>query len=290
MNLLIQAAVAFAIALAAFFWRRAKKASVTASGGNKRALFLPTALLICSLWFATGRLLGALLPSKGEGLHVEIFPGKLNVFGLSISSSIAYTWGLMAGVLLLAVLFRLFVVPRFRDVPRGLQNLVEGSIEAVDRFTRGQLHVATDALACYMFTLVILIMGADVVELLGYRPPTADLVMTLSMGLVTFILINYYSIKEKGVRGRVKDLASPTPFIMPVRILVDFATPVSLACRLFGNILGGMIVIDLLKYALGAFGVGLTPLAGLYFNVFHPLIQTYIFITLSLTFINEAVE
>jgi len=68
------------------------------------------------------------------------------------------------------------------------------------------------------------------------------------------------------------------------------AVPVSLACRLFGNMLGGMIVMDLLKTSLGGYAVGLTSLAGLYFNLFHPLIQTYIFIILTLTFINEATE
>ena len=66
--------------------------------------------------------------------------------------------------------------------------------------------------------------------------------------------------------------------------------PVSLACRLFGNMLGGMIVMDLLKSSLGGYAVGIPAVAGLYFNLFHPLIQTYIFVILSLTFINEAAE
>jgi F-type H+-transporting ATPase subunit a len=127
-------------------------------------------------------------------------------------------------------------------------------------------------------------------ELLGIRPPTADLLMTFSMATITFCMINYYGIKEKGVKGRIKSLASPSAVILPIRILTDVAIPVSLACRLFGNMLGGMIVMDLLKIALGPNGIGLPPVAGLYFNVFHPLIQTYIFVTLSLTFINEAVE
>jgi F-type H+-transporting ATPase subunit a len=73
-------------------------------------------------------------------------------------------------------------------------------------------------------------------------------------------------------------------------VLSDIASPVSLACRLFGNMIGGMIVMELLYLALGSFGVGIPAVAGLYFNVFHPLIQAFVFITLSLTFINEAAE
>ena len=133
-------------------------------------------------------------------------------------------------------------------------------------------------------------IGCALTELFGKRPPTADLIVTLSMGLCTFFLINYYGIRLKGFGGRIKTLASPSPVIMPMKMLSDVAIPVSLACRLFGNMLGGMIVMDLLKNSLGGYAVGVTSLAGLYFNLFHPLIPTYIFITLSLTFIYEAVE
>ena len=75
-----------------------------------------------------------------------------------------------------------------------------------------------------------------------------------------------------------------------MKLVSDIAVPVSMACRLFGNMLGGMIVMELLYSALGAFAIGIPSIVGLYFNVFHPLIQAYIFITLSLTFIDEAME
>ena len=127
-------------------------------------------------------------------------------------------------------------------------------------------------------------------ELFRLRPPTADITMTFSLAFMTFLLINIYGIKKKGVFGRIKSLASPTPIVFPFRIVSDLAIPVSMACRLFGNMLGGMIVIDLLYMALGGNAVGIPSVFGLYFNAFHPLIQTYIFVTLTLTFINEAIE
>ena len=114
--------------------------------------------------------------------------------------------------------------------------------------------------------------------------------MTLAMALITFVLINYYGIRKKGVLGRIKSLGKPNPVIFPIKVLSDIAVPVSLACRLFGNMLGGMIVMDLLYMALGNAAIGFPSVLGLYFNVFHPLIQTYIFVTLTLTFIGEAVE
>ena len=74
------------------------------------------------------------------------------------------------------------------------------------------------------------------------------------------------------------------------RAIAEIAIPVSMACRLFGNMLGGMIVMDLIYSALGNGAIGLPSLAGLFFHVFHPLIQAFIFVTLTLTFINEAIE
>ena len=133
-------------------------------------------------------------------------------------------------------------------------------------------------------------IGCAVAELFGYRAPTSDITMTFAMSLITFALINYYGLKKKGVGGRIKSLASPTPIVFPMKIVSDIAVPVSMACRLFGNMLGGMIVMELLYSALGAFAIGIPSIIGLYFNVFHPLIQAFIFVTLTLTFINEAIE
>lgn len=59
---------------------------------------------------------------------------------------------------------------------------------------------------------------------------------------------------------------------------------------MFGNMLGGMIVMDLLYNALGSYAIGIPSVVGLYFNVFHPLIQAFIFITLTLSYIEEATE
>ncbi len=82
----------------------------------------------------------------------------------------------------------------------------------------------------------------------------------------------------------------PKAIIAPFKLLSDLAVPISLACRLFGNMLGGLVVVELIYFALGAFSVGIPAVLGLYFNAFHPLIQFFIFINLSLTFIGEAVE
>ena len=226
------------------------------------------------------------------GIHVEVelFAQRIDIMGISFSRTNITMWIISAVIIVLCVLFRLLVFPKFTEEnPKGLQNAIEFAIEAVDNFVKGAVgeHLPGN-LPAYMLSIALFMVGSAMSELFGQRPPTADLVVTLSMGLSTFFLINFYAIRMKGVGGRLKSLASPTPILFPMKVLSDVAVPVSLACRLFGNMLGGMIVMHLLQNSLGGYAVGVTTLAGLYFNLFHPLIQTYIFIILSLTFINEA--
>ena len=176
------------------------------------------------------------------------------------------------------------------DKPKGVQNFLEILVGGISDYASDKGGHLGDGLSSYLFSLAALMLVCAFIELFGVRSPTADITMTFAMALITFFLINYYGIKRKGVKGRLNSLASPTKIVFPMKIISDIAVPVSLACRLFGNMLGGMIVMDLLYSALGNFGLFIPSVVGLYFNVFHPLIQAFIFITLSLTFMNEAVE
>jgi len=191
----------------------------------------------------------------------------------------------MAVVRVLALAFRIFAVPRMKDEPHGLQNAVEVAVEYVRKYTESKVGDLGDGLPSFLFAIVVFMVGCAAVELFGFRAPTADITMTFALALTTLFCINYYGFKKKGLGGRLKRY-----FPNVMNFVSDIAAPVSLACRLFGNMLGGMIVMDLLYSAMGNAAIGFPSLAGLYFNLFHPLIQTYIFITLSLTFIGEAVE
>lgn len=258
---------------------------------KKRSKLL-LALTIIAAWFLVGTAITAVWHGE-SGLSVEfqMFSERVEIFGFSFAKTSVLMWVITAIVLVLGLIFRFIVFPRFDpDKPKGFQNVMELAVEATENFTKNTVGDYSQTLAPYMFSLAVFMIMCAASELLGYRPPTSDLIVTLAMGLMTFVLINYYGIKKKGLAGRVKSLAKPTPVIFPMKILSDVAVPVSLACRLFGNMIGGMIVMDLLKSVLGGYAAGIPAVAGLYFNLFHPLIQTYIFVILSLTFINEAIE
>ncbi len=248
-------------------------------------------LAIVGGWLFLSLLLTAAFGNERETLDVSLFSNTVfSLHGIPVSESVLGSWIVIAIVLVFGLFFRFYFVPRFQDKPTGLQNVMELIVDTVKNYTGTTSDVLSSALVSYIMAIGLLMVGAAVLELFGFRAPTSDLFMTGSMALVTLVFINYYGIKKKGLMGRVKSLAEPTPIIFPFELISMIATPISMACRLFGNMLGGMIVIDLLYYALGTYSVGLPAVFGLYFNVFHPLIQAYIFITLTLTFIREAVE
>ncbi len=264
----------------------------------KRKKTLSFAGIVISVWFAIGVFV-TWFSGKKSGLHIEFSMfgerSAVELLGLKLSVTTLYTLAILVIVTILCIVFRLFVFPKFKEEPKGLQNILELCVEAVEDFCiKATDEKAGKSLAPYMFSLAIFLIMSAGLELLGLRAPTSDLAVTFSMGLLTFILLNVYGIRKLGIGGRLKSMGGSIklmrPIMIPLKIVSDIAVPVSLACRLFGNMLGGMIVMELLKGALGGYAAGIPGVAGLYFNLFHPLIQAYIFITLSLTFIDEAME
>ena len=278
-----------------FFWRRQIVSKQNADEPQpkkaKRLKSFATLLAVVGAYLLVTRLIDLIFGSgERHGIEFSLWPERVDFFGFSLSLTVIYGWFLTAALTILALIFRITVVPRFKSIPSGAQNLIEYIVETVQKYVSSQTHGTGELLCSYILSIGALMVGSAFLELFRLRSPTSDITMTFALAIMTFILINANGIKRNGVGGRLKSLASPTPVVFVFRFVSEFALPVSLACRLFGNMLGGMIVMDLLYSALGNGAVGIPSLAGLFFNVFHPLIQAFIFITLTLTFINEATE
>lgn len=286
------AAVGLAVGLIGYFASRSAARLPEATKKQKKKSKLFFVLTLIAAWFLVGTVITTFShPSEEAGIEFEMFSERVSLFGTTFAKTSVVMWVITAIIFVLSLVFRFVVFPRFdADKPKNaFQNIMEISVEATENFTNGIVGKYSVALAPYMFTLAVFMIFCAMSELFGYRPPTSDLIVTFSMGIITFVLINYYGFKKKGF-GRLADFAKPNPIMVPMKIISDIAVPVSLACRLFGNMVGGMIVMELLKSALGGYSAGIPAVAGLYFNLFHPAIQAYIFVILSLTFINEALE
>jgi len=287
--------ISIPVILWGYFWRRriiaVYASDIETTKKTKRLKTLAIMIAVIGVYIMLTRLISIIFhPEEHFDLEFSLWPERVEVLGFSLSVTIIYTWVAMALLIIASILLRLTIVNRFEELPRGAQNIIETVAEAVGKYTNAQAHGTGEFLCSYILSIASLMLMSAFLELFRLRPPTADITMTFALAFMTFIFINVYGVRRKGGIGRLKSLASPTPVVFVFRVISEIAIPISMACRLFGNMLGGMIVIDLLYMALGSNAVGIPSVAGLYFNVFHPMMQTFIFITLTLTFINEAIE
>lgn len=223
-----------------------------------------------------------------EDIKESLFPRELfNVLGISISDSAFSGFLVVAFLLIVAAIIRIFFIPRFKNVPSGFQMFLEWIVTSFDNMSRNITGHLAGFLGPYTFGTSAYICFGVLIEMTGLRPAIADINACVALALCTFILINTLAIKEHGVGGRVKYYFKPVKFAAPIKLLTDCAVPVSMTFRLFGSILSGMIMMELiyavLPYVLPAV---LTPL----FTLFHAFIQSYVFAALTLTFIAEATE
>lgn len=231
------------------------------------------------------------------------------------------------------VLGLLFILPFRRvarrastGVPRGLQSFVELMVEFVDSQVKDTFHgrsklIAPLALTIFCWVFLMNFMDLVPVDLLpalatlvgvNYLKvvPTTDLNATFAMSLTVFILIFYYSIVIKGPGEFAKEVLTVPfgPWLAPVnvlfRVIEEFAKPISLALRLFGNLYAGELIFILIAlFTLGAtlesFGVGTIVgfiaqvLLGLVWAIFHILIitlQAFIFMMLTTVYLSMAHE
>ena len=88
---------------------------------------------------------------------------------------------------------------------------------------------------------------ANVIGLFGFKPPTKDLNCTIALALMSIILVEAAGIRAKGVKKWAKGFTQPVAIITPINILEIFIRPFSLCLRLFGNVLGAFVIMELIK-------------------------------------------
>lgn len=210
--------------------------------------------------------------------------------GINITQTHVNTWIIIA-VLTVIALFLNAKIKKFKEVPDSkLQNIVELLVDFFGNFTASTMGEKNRGFCYFYGPLFVFILMCNLSGLVGLRPPTADLGTTLAFGLTTFFMIHGFGVKTKGP-GYFKMLLEPVPLLLPLNLIGEIATPVSLSFRLFGNILGGTIIMGL-YYAMMPWllTLGFPAVFHLYFDVFAGALQTLIFVMLSMTFVSSAME
>lgn len=203
--------------------------------------------------------------------------------GIPVPDSCVVTWIIMAVLVVLSIIF----THKLKKVPTGKQCLIEIGITKLNDFFLGILGPHGKKYLPILETLIIYIGFSNIIGVFGFVPPTKDINVTAALAGIAIILIQVTSIVEKGGFGWIKGFAKPMAIMVPINILELVTRPLSLCMRLFGNVLGAFVVMELIKICVP---VGLPVVFSLYFDIFDGFIQAYVFVFLTSLFMSEAME
>ena len=132
------------------------------------------------------------------------------------------------------------------------QAVAEMGATALLNFVRNNMGTEFDHYIPLVGTIFISSVVSNLISLLGIWSPTADLMTELAWALVVFVLITYHKIKSSGIGGYLKGFLDPIFVMAPINVMSECFTPISMACRHFGNILSGTVISALIYGALTA--------------------------------------
>lgn len=226
----------------------------------------------------------ALVSNLVEELNCEVL-FKIPLFGgIPVTESVVVTWIIMA-VLLLACLI---LVRNLKvENPGKKQILLESCVKWLYDFFDDTMEGEGREYYFYLMTVLLYIGFSNIIGVFGFKPPTKDLNVTATLAIMSIILIEAAGIRKKGTKGWLKSFGQPMAIILPINILELFIKPLSLCMRLFGNVLGAFVIMELLKMVVPPV---LPAVFSCYFDLFDGLIQAYVFVFLTSLFIKEAIE
>lgn len=269
----------------------ATEATKKPSGGK-------TVWLILGILVIVNLVVGYLLAPRQVELHhapvVQLpnFLAFLGVPGEWMPPYLTFTWLVMGILVVMGVLG----TRALRPVPGPLQNFVEVIIEAFGGLLDQMIGRHGRQFLPFIGTAGLFILTSNLVgNIPGFQPPTANLNTTVALAVTVFLYYNYCGIRKHGLLNYLKHFCGPVwwlaPLMFPIELIGHLARPVSLSIRLFGNIFGEESVIVILVSLLWLVMPYLIYLGiMLPLSLFTSVVQTFVFIMLSMVYIAGAVE
>jgi len=199
-------------------------------------------------------------------------------YTVHISEAIVVTWIIMAALILISFLLTRNL--KVHNISKR-QAAVELIVTKLTGLVEGMVGHKGKEYVTYLTTLLLFIGLANTIGIFGFKSPTKDMTVTIALALMSIILVQIACIKTRGFKKWLKS------FTNPINILDLITRPLSLCMRLFGNVLGAFVIMELLKFVVPIF---LPAVFCLYFDIFDGLLQAYVFVFLTSLYISEAVE
>ena len=214
---------------------------------------------------------------------------KISLFGIiNVNPGLIAAFAVTGILLVLSVIVRVFVIPKFKLVPGKFQLVLEGLVGFFDGLAKSNSPHRNSFLGAYIFSAGVYISVSTLFELFGFQAttihgtqialpaPLSDINGAIMLGCLSYIVILSGGIAENGLKGVGLTLK-------------EFSLPVSMSFRLFGALLSGALVTEMV-YHYSHLSYGLPMIVGLMFTLLHALIQAYVLTMLTSLFYGEVSE
>lgn len=245
-------------------------------------------LVLIAVFFTNGKTSGESVKAvmNDAVLHEE---NKIDLFGIKAVNPAFISAMTVSGILLLfSALIRVFVISRFKIVPGKFQIILEELVGYFDNLAKTNSPSRNGFLGAYVFTAGVYIFFGTIFELFGFQvitiknisislqAPLSDINAAIAMGFLSYLVIMSGGIAGNGVKGIGLTLK-------------DFSLPFSMSFRLFGALLSGLLVNELVYYYINLSFI-LPVAVGLMFTLLHALIQAYVLTVLTALFYGEVTK
>ena len=235
-----------------------------------------------------------------EALEIKtIFSFSLFGYSIPITETVLISWLVMVVIIAASIV----LTSKLKEVPDGPQVILESGVEFLNNYTKNQFGSFSRFLGPYMGTLFLFLLianiipvvsplelkvfGREFIPLFTIKPPARDINVSAALAVISILIVLVCGFSARGFSGWFKHLLHPLPMMLPFNVL-DFGTRLmSLTLRLFGNILGGFVLMSLVE---SVFPVVFPAILALYFDLFDGLLQAGIFVFLTGIYITEAVN
>lgn len=208
---------------------------------------------------------------------------QLNIGSFSISGDIVIQWAIMIVLIIIA-----FIASRNLKVekPSKFQLLLEMAYSTISNLVDENMGKEYKSFVPFVGTLAIFLGFLNISGVFGFASPTRNLSVVIGFTLITFFLVHGNAIKKNGVKNYIKSYGKPYIAMLPITLMEAIVFPLSLALRLFGNMLAASIVIKLIYMGLGKISffaqLVLPIIPHSFFDLFDGVIQTIIFVMLTI--------